>query len=615
MTRFVAFIIALLHLFTLQAQKLKRIEPANWWTQMAYNDLQILCYGTSIGHLTVTTDYPGVSISSLTQVPNPNYLFVGLHISDSARPGTVTLVFEEGGKTLFTKDFPLLARAKGSPMRQGFTSADAIYLITPDRFANGQPANDNVEGYSDLADRRAEYGRHGGDIEGIRQQLPYIAGLGMTAVWICPMLENAMPEASYHGYAITDFYAIDPRMGSNQEYKQMVEEAHKNGLKVIKDVVLNHCGKHHWWMNDLPAPTWLNQWPEYTPTNHTKTIFLDPHGAGIDKRRLSNGWFVPSMPDLNQRHPLMAAYLIQNTLWWIEYAGLDGLRIDTYSYSDPDFLTHYTKVIMEEYPNFNIVGEEWSMHPSVIAYWQQGNQNPNGYVSHLPSVMDFPLQSAVVNALNGTLNWASPWDKVYQSVAQDHNYPNPHNLLIFADNHDMSRIFTQLEEDFEKWKLAITLVATMRGIPQVYYGTEVLLANPNSNSHGEIRADMPGGWPGDTINAFTGRGLTGQQLAAKAFITKLYQWRQSAPVMHDGKLLHYAPSRQDVYVFFRYDDNNRVMIALNRQDKPVTLSLDHYTQGINGATSGYNVLTGRTVALEDSITIPARSPMILELAP
>ena len=403
-------------------------------------------------------------------------------------------------------------RKPQSSERKGFSSKDNIYLIMPDRFCNGNTANDNLKGMLESSNRSLKGGRHGGDLGGIEKHLDYIKEIGMTAIWLNPVLENNMPDYSYHGYAMTDLYNVDSRHGSNEEYQQLCATAAQMGIGVIMDQVANHIGSHHPWMSDLPSKDWVNQWEEFTQTNHMKVSRFDPHSAAIDQKVFHDGWFVSTMPDLNQRQPKLARYLIQNSIWWIEYADLYGIRMDTWSYPDKEFLAEWTKGILEEYPNYNIVGEEWVIDPSLISYWQSNAIRGDGYKSYLPSIMDFPLQSAITEGLKGETAWRSSMAKIYESLANDYMYGELNNIMIFPDNHDMSRIYTQLDEDFDLWKMAMSIYFTMRGTLQIFYGTEILMSNGESSDHGIIRSDFPGGWSGDNVNAFTGNGLSTQQL-------------------------------------------------------------------------------------------------------
>ncbi len=596
------------------AQKITRLEPANWWVGMQLNEIELLIYGEKIGHLSASINHPHVALKQTKQVPNQNYLFVTIQISPQAQAGTVQIELKEGSKTVLKQPFQLLERERGRANLQGFTSADAMYMITPDRFVNGDASNDVVADYlENKIDRKNIGGRHGGDIQGIRQSLDYIKNLGATAVWINPLLENNAKEYSYHGYAITDFYKTDKRYGTNESYRAMVQEAQSKGLKVIADMVTNHIGLEHWWMKDLPTTDWLNQWKNFTETNHRKTVFLDPHATEYDKKVLTDGWFVPSMPDLNQRNASLANYLIQNTIWWIEYAGLNGIRLDTYPYPDKDFMSRWAKAVMTEYPQFNIVGEEWFHLPTITSYWQQGKKNPDGYNSNLKTVMDFPLQEALVKSLNGKKTWTSSWFETYYSLSQDFLYADIHNILIFPDNHDMSRIYTQLNEDFGNWKLAMTLYMTMRGIPCVYYGTELLFTNPNTTDHGVIRADFLGGFQGDAANAFTGAGLTAQQKEATEYLRKLLKWRQKAPEVHTGKLIHFSPDANDVYVYFRLNEQRKTMIILNKNKEAITLNLEKYREILGNAQVGIEVLSNTTLELKENLVLTPQTGLIIEI--
>ncbi|MFT7606218.1 MAG: glycosidase, partial [Saprospiraceae bacterium] len=532
---FLLSLISILFSLSIIAQStIDRIEPPNWWADMNNPEVQLLLHGKDIGDLNPKIDYEGVSIRQVIKVENPNYLFVDLNISKAAKSGNIVIQFQEKGKTILTENWELQAREKVEADRTTFDQSDVLYLITPDRFANGDPANDAVSGMREKPDRSNKGGRHGGDIEGIRQHLDYVADLGFTAIWVNPVLENDMAVYSYHGYSTTDFYKVDPRFGTNEAYKSLVKEAESKGIKFIMDMIVNHCGSYHWWMEDLPCSDWINQWPEYTNTNHRKATVQDPYSSKIDKKLFTDGWFVPTMPDLNQRNPLMANYLTQNAIWWIEYLGLAGIRMDTYPYPDMEYMTEWTRRVEEEYPNYNVVGEEWNINPTIVAYWQRGKTNANGYTSYLRSLMDFPLQSAMVKALNSDESWGKGLMNLYELLAQDFVYAAPEELVVFPDNHDMSRIFTQLNEDYDKLKNAIAYILTVRGVPQFYYGTEILMTNPGTGDHGIIRSDFPGGWEGDTINAFNNIGLTTQQMDAHAFFKKLLNWRKTATVVHHG---------------------------------------------------------------------------------
>src|SRR6056297_1720638 len=387
--------------------QLERVEPVSWWAEMKSTHLQLMVYGENISETNVSLEYPGVELISVSKVQNPSYLFIDLKLSENAKPGSFDLLFQKENETIETYKYELKAREKGSAERTGFNSSDVIYLITPDRFVNGNPDNDAVESMKELPDRTDRDGRHGGDIRGIINSLDYLQDLGFTAVWLNPVLENNMTQVSYHGYSTTDFYKVDPRYGSNEEYRELNDELDKRGMKLIMDMIFNHCGSEHWWMDDLPMNDWINHYPEYKITSHRRTVNQDPHASEADYEAMVDGWFVPTMPDLNQENPFMATYLIQNSIWWIEFVGLEGIRQDTWPYPDKHMMTEWTKRVLEEYPDFNIVGEEWSLNPAIVSYWQKGQNNFDGYECHLPSLMDFPLQSAVSRGLTNEEGWGS----------------------------------------------------------------------------------------------------------------------------------------------------------------------------------------------------------------
>ncbi len=597
---------------SLSAQSIDRIEPPNWWVGMKNPAVQLMIHGERIRDLNPVIKYSGVKITGTHTTENPNYLFVDLTVSNKSKPGTVTIDFYAGRTKLLTEPWKLEAREPGSAERPGVDQSDVIYLITPDRFANGDPSNDTVEGLKEAADRAQKGGRHGGDIEGVRTHLDYIHDMGFTAIWLNPVLENDMYRSSYHGYATTDYYKVDPRFGSNEAYQKLVQESRAMGIKQIMDMIPNHCGSEHWWIHDMPSQDWIHHWDNYTQTNHRKTTPLDLHASAYDLQVFTDGWFVRSMPDLNQRNPLLATYLTQNAIWWVEYLGLSGIRIDTYPYSDPEFSSKYCKAILAEYPHLFIVGECWHMSPAVIAPWQKGFVNKNGYVSNLPFLMDFPLQSTLVHALNTISAGEDPWVPVYETLAQDDVYASPMDMMIFADNHDMSRIYTQVNEDYDLYRLAMACILTMRGVPQIFYGTEILMDNAGTDEHTIIRSDFPGGWAGDPVNGFSGDGLSDQQQDAQHFMRTLLHWRQTASVIHTGKLMHFAPM-DNVYVYFRYDDAKRVMVILNKNKTPYSLDLSPFHEMLTGVSKGRDVLTGKEYEMTEALQLEGEGPLILEL--
>lgn len=602
---------ALLMSLNTLAAGLQHVEPPNWWVGMRDTTLQLMLHGPAIADAKpVLAPYPGVTLKASHRATSANYLFVDLDIAPSAPAGELSLTLA-GTTPPYTFKYPLLARAPGSAERQGFGPKDAIYLVVPDRFAQG--GNGRQAGMREGQNRADPGGRHGGDLAGMRQHLGYIAGLGFTQVWPTPLVENNSDRYSYHGYAATDFYKVDPRFGSNDDFRAYVTEAKAQGVGVIQDIVLNHIGGGHWWMADLPAPDWVNAWPQYTETHHARMTLQDPYASPSDRKRFTDGWFVPGMPDLNQRRPELATYLTQMTLWWIESAGLSGLRTDTYSYSDRDFLARWSARVMQEYPRLNIVGEEWSPHPAVVSYWQRGKKNHDGYASHAPSLMDFPMQTNLLAALLESDGPHTGLTKLYEGLAHDFVYPDPANLVLFDGNHDTPRLFSLLKQDVGLTQIALAYIATTRRIPQVFYGTELLMQSPTERDDGLVRADMAGGWTGDATNAFTGTGLSAEARDMQAWVRRLFNWRKGAGVIHDGALMQYAPM-DGVYVFFRYDASHTVMVVLNKNDKPVTLPLARFAERVSPGCRAQDVLAnGAAYTLGNTMTVPARSPLILQI--
>ncbi len=594
-----------------RAIDIERVEPASWWIGMRHNRVELLVHGTGIAASAPRLSHAGVGIVDVQKTDNPNYLFVTVEVAADASPGTIDIQFVAAGKVVASYPWRLDAREPGSGQRRGFDARDAIYLVTPDRFANGDPGNDSVAGMTETADRANSNGRHGGDIAGIRQHLDYIAGMGFTQLWPTPMLENNQPAYSYHGYAITDLYRTDPRMGSNEDFRALSREAKAKGVGIVMDVVLNHIGSRHWWMRDLPAKDWINHGGTFAPTNHRRTTIQDPHAAPADREAFVAGWFVDAMPDLNQRNPHLARYLIQNSLWWIEYAGLSGIREDTFGYADTRFLSDWAKAVLHEYPGFAMVGEEWSINPAVVAHWQRGKHNASGHLPHMPSMMDFPVHIALRNALVQPEGPETGWVGLYEMLANDFVYPDPDALVVFAENHDTARLFAHLDGDLAAWKLGMAYLATVRGTPQFYYGSEVLLRGPKERNDGQLRADMPGGWAGDGANAFTGDGLGATQREAQDYTRALFNWRKRTPLLHTGKLIHFAPA-DGVYVYFRQDGGKAVMVALNKNAGTTSLALDRFDAFLRGRNAR-DALSGKPVALGESLRLPAMSATLLEI--
>lgn len=613
MKRYLILFVLLVGQFNLLvAAGIDRVEPMFWWIGMKNPNLQLMVHGENIGSSMPEINYPGVTIESVSRVENPNYLFIDLQISKDAQAGSFPIVFKAGKKQTGEFQYELKAREPHSSERIGFNSSDVIYLITPDRFANGDPGNDEVEGMKEKPNRADKDGRHGGDLRGIINHLDYIQNLGFTAVWLNPVLENNMTRTSYHGYSTTDFYKVDPRYGSNEEYLELSKDLKKRGMKLIMDMIFNHCGSEHWWMDDMPMHDWINNYPDWKPTTHRRTINQDPHASEADKRAMSDGWFVETMPDLNQRNPFVATYLIQNSIWWIEFVGLDGIRQDTWPYPDKTMMAEWTKRVLEEYPHFNIVGEEWSMNPAIVSYWQKGKVNSDGYKCYLPSLMDFPLQNAAARAMNDSDDFDHGMIELYDALSNDFQYPDAGNLVVFPDNHDMSRFFTQVGEDVNKLKLGVAYFLTTRGIPQIYYGTEVLMSNKGTQDHGIIRSDYPGGWAGDPVNAFTGAGLTDAQKDMQNYIRTIQNWRKNKTVIHTGRMIHFVPE-DGVYVYFRTNEDDTVMVILNKDTQAKQLTTDRFNEVMKGFTKGKDIISSKELPDLSTIAVPAETAMIIEL--
>ena len=592
-----------------EAVEIKRMEPAFWWTGMKHQELQILVYGKDIARSEVKFEYPGVKLKEIIRVDNPNYLFIYLEIGKEAQPGIIQLNFSG-----MIQAFELKPRAT-TPGAQGFDSSDVLYLIMPDRFANGDPSNDVWD--DEPIDRNDPFARHGGDMAGINAQVDYLDKLGVTAIWLNPVLENKMnsPDQykSYHGYAITDFYRVDKRLGTNEEYAQLIENLHQRGMKTVMDMIFNHCGDQHWWMSDLPCKDWINHQDGFVQTTHDLFTVMDVHAPQSEIDAMTDGWFVPAMPDLNQRNPLLADYLIQNSIWWVEYARIDGIRHDTHPYVDFNFLAAWSQRVMEEYPDMNMVGEAWYAAGAPLAWWQR-NSSINANQTHLKTVMDFNLMTVYNQAFNIHATENNPWKRVYEVIAQDFMYPDLDNLLVFLDNHDTSRFLKAEETSLNRYKQALAFLLTTRGIPQLYYGTEILMTGEKYEGDGMLRKDFPGGWPGDPVNAFTAAGRTALQNEAYDYMQKLLQWRKTNPAVAGGKLLHYVPDWQtECYVYARIKDNNCVLVMLNGSDNEQILSPEKYGEVMRGAISGTEIISGKMMDLKNDIKIPAKGVYIIEL--
>lgn len=604
-------ILLLLLASTFSFAQIERIEPPNWWENMNLNQVQIMFYGKNIAQNKVLVSN-GVVITDVRKTENPNYLFVTIDTKDILAQNLV-FTFSNGKKS-FAKNFEIKPRNPQSKFRKSYDSSDVIYLLMPDRFANGNPNNDSTNDTQEKGNRSEPGGRHGGDIQGIINNLDYLKNLGVTAVWPTPLCEDNDQNYSYHGYGQSDVYKIDPRYGTNEDYVRLSQELHKRGMKNIMDYVTNHWGWKHWMYNDLPTYDWIHQFPGYSQSNYRMTTQFDPNASQIDAKNCMDGWFVKSMPDLNQSNPLVLQYLTQNAIWWIEYADLDGFRVDTYSYNDKEGIAQWTKAITDEYPHFNIVGEVWMHSQAQMAYWQKDSKIGaiESYNSYLPSVMDFTLHDAFGTVFNeDKASWDKGIIKIYDNFTNDFLYPNPNNLLTFIENHDTQR-FNHLYNDINKYKMALTLIATIRGIPQVYYGSEIGMKGNKDNGDADIRHDFPGGWNGDSNNAFTMAGRTSEQDAYHQFTAQLFNWRKTKQVIHTGKTTHYIPEN-NVYVYFRYNETESVMVVINNSSEKQTFKTNRFQENILKYKNGTDVLSNKTFNLQNDITIEAKSSLILEL--
>ncbi|MDB5018960.1 MAG: Alpha-amylase [Pedobacter sp.] len=597
-----------------QIAKLERVEPMSWWVGMHNPKLQLLVHGNQIATNEVQLSYPGITLVKVNKVENPNYLFLDLEIAADTKPGKFAINFMQKGKKNATYSYELQTRDQAAGRVQGVTSKDLVYLLMPDRFSNGDASNDVVKGLQETKlNRDSMYFRHGGDIQGVINHLDYLKELGVTTVWMTPEIENDMANASYHGYAATDNYKIDPRYGTNALYKSYVAQVHAKGLKVIKDIVHNHIGTGHYTFKDMPMKDWLNQWPVYTQTNYRDQPVMDIHASAGDRKQMLDGWFVPSMPDLNQRNPYVQNYLTQNHIWWIEYAGIDGLRLDTYPYNDAAYMADWAQKLQAEFPYLSIFGETLVNSVASQAYFTGGNVVNRGLDTHLPGITDAVIKDAIYEALNGKMGWTDGVNRLYATLAQDFLYKDATKNLVFMDNHDMSRFYSMVNEDFNKYKTGMAILLTMRGIPQIYYGTEILMKN-YSNPDGLVRSDFSGGWKGDKANKFIASGRTEKENAAFNYISKLANYRKTSAALSTGKLMQFIP-QDGLYVYFRYTDDNSktIMVIVNTEDKAKSLKTARFAERMEKASSATNIITGEKLNNLTNIAIPPSTSLVLEL--
>lgn len=604
---------------TMQAAiKIDHIEPENWYVGMKNSSLQLMVYGKNIRDSHVSVDYPGVKIDSLVRLDSPNYLFVYLNLS-GAKPGNMVLNID--GKKV---NYPLKARTMSGDKRIGFDNSDVLYMLMPDRFASGRNITKPMKGLNPyVVDRSKPSLRHGGDLEGVRQHLDYFNQLGVTALWFTPVLENNLPDmnsqSSYHGYATTNYYRVDPRFGTNEDYARLVAEAHAKGLKVVMDMIFNHCGYDHPWVKDMPSKDWFNtpEWMKkgdnyYLQTSYKLTPVLDPYASKVDKRETVDGWFVRSMPDLNQKNPHVMTYLIQNSEWWIETIGIDGIRMDTYPYADRKAMSQWMKILNEEYPNFNTVGETWVTEPAYTAAWQKDSKLSK-VNSYLKTVMDFSFYDKINLAKHEETDaWWKGLNRIYNSLCYDYLYENPSSVMAFIENHDTDR-FLENGKDTLALKQALALLLTINRIPQLYYGTEVLMNGTKEVTDGNVRCDFPGGFAGDKHNAFTAEGRTKAENAMFNWLSKLLKWRRNNMVITKGKQIQFIPYK-GVYVIARQWNDQTILTILNGTNQAVTLPLDRYAEVIGNHQEAKDVISGRKVKLGSELQLKARDTKVIELS-
>lgn len=614
---------------TAQNPAIQRIDPTNWWVGMKNPELQLLVYGKDLKGSSVQINYPGISIRQVYEVENPNYLFIDLYLAPETAAGTFNLelsktVQVKRGKKMVTETVKT-SRAYELKMRdkhpQNVTSKDLIYLALPDRFSNGDPSNDKFADMADTAsDRNNPFLRHGGDLKGIQNHLDYLSELGITALWLNPVIENNQPQtdeggamrSAYHGYGFTDHYNVDRRLGGNAAYLSLIDAAHARGIKVIQDAVYNHVGINHWFLRDQPMKNWLNQWESYTNTSYRDDAVFDLlHGSTSDFKVQQNGWFVPFLPDLNQHNPFVANYLIQHALWTVEFFGIDGWRVDTYQYNDLDFMNRCNAALLEEYPGMFITAENAVKTVVSQAFFVRNNLNIP-FKSNCTSPNDFVFYYAVNDALNEKLDWDKGFNRLCIMFGQDMIYENPDMNMTFLDNHDQNRFFSVIGEDMNKYKQGIALLLTQRGVPQLYYGTEVLMKNFKNPSDAEVRRDFPGGWPGDRENKFTAAGRNARENEAFNFVKKLAQYRKKSPALQTGQLTQFLP-QDGMYVYFRHTDTQSVMVILNQSDAAKTLDTRRFSERLNGFTKGKNVLDDTVLNDLKQIKVAGMSVQVIEL--
>ncbi|MEO8852528.1 MAG: glycoside hydrolase family 13 protein [Ginsengibacter sp.] len=582
--------------------------PTNWWVGMKWNKVQIMIHGASIGDANAyTINYPGVILEKVDKVESNNYVFLDINITAFAKAGILKIKVK-GKDSSFNIDFPIMKKrmGNGTAFARGVTSKDFIYLIMPDRFSDGDNTNDRVPGMRDQSlDRDSVYSRHGGDLKGIENHLDYLKSLGVTTLWLNPVIENDMPNRTEHGYAFTNHYKIDPRLGGEKAYHELIDKVHDKGMKIIQDAVYNHVGSYHFTVLDLPMKDWLHQWPVYTNTNFKDQVLFDPYGSTKEKKIMSDGWFTHSMPDLNQENPYVANFLIQHAIWTVEEFGIDGWRIDTYAYNNLDFMNRCNKALMDEYPHITMFGETWVHGVINQSYFVQNKYNIP-YKSNLQAPTDFQTLWAITDAMTKDFGWTDGVNELYTTLAQDFVYKDPMRNVIFLDNHDLSRFYSVIGEDMLKYKAALAWLFTCRGIPQLYYGDEIGMEGLTSPNDGYVRKDFPGGWASDTENKFSKQGRDAKEEEIWEYISKLANFRKNSSAITTGKMMQFAPVKGE-YVFFRYDSKQTIMTVLNTAKEKLSIGLKNYNERTEGFSKMRNVITGEVKPIEDFTLEPMQS--------
>ena len=600
--------------FTLAQNNTYTCYPGNWWAGMKWNKVQVMVHGNSIGQWAnaISINYPGVRLEKINKVENENYVFLDLSIAANAKPGTIKINVGRASSP-FDIAFELKSRRKGNgnDFAQGINSADLLYLIMPDRFSNGDPSNDRVPGMRDQSlNRDTVFNRHGGDLKGIQNHLAYLQSLGITTLWLNPVLENDMPNRTEHGYAFTDHYKIDARLGGDAAYQNLIDATHAKGMKIIQDAVYNHVGLYHFTVQDMPMKDWLNQWPQYTNTTYKDQTLFDPYASAIERKKMSDGWFTKQMPDLNQNNPFVANFLIQHALWTVENFGIDGWRIDTYAYNDLNFMNRCNKALTDEYPRITLFGETWVHGVPNQSYLVQNNYNIP-FKSNLQASTDFQTLWAMQDAMTKDFGWDDGVNKLYTTLAQDFVYKDPTRQVIFLDNHDMAMFFTVVNEDVERYQSALAWLLTCRGIPQIYYGDELATAGSTYPNDGYVRLDFPGGWAGDKADKFTIEGRTQRDQSIFQYFATLANFRKTSSALTVGKMMQYVPE-DGVYVYFRYTDQQTVMVVMNTSKETKTISPEKYTERTTGFSSMKQIINGKTTPLS-SFSVPAKTTGVYEL--